>query len=685
MADAPIVQPGLDDLAGEAAVLRIYRQAFAVLAREAEKMILTPQLLDVDEAIFRAFAAAGSDGLTEEQVRNACRRFPEAIVSRRFEVLKAYGAVSKVFERPNERYYRAAFAPYIMLLFLRRIAERGGQSELHELLSMEHRNVSAPAATADDGRASAARLTQVFRTRTSGAWEGAFNCSIQDPEAFWGEAGDAIHWDKRWDKVLDDSRAPFYRWFSGGQLNTCFNALDLHVETGRADQAALIYDSPVTNQSKTFTYRELRDTVAKFAGALAQLGVGKGDRVVIYMPMVPEAAVAMLGCARLGAVHSVVFGGFASRELSVRIDDATPKAIVSASCGIEGKRILPYKPLLDEALRLAHHKPEKTIILQRPMEHAELVAGRDLDWDEAMAAANPHDCVSVAATDPLYVLYTSGTTGQPKGVVRDNGGHAVALKWTMKNIYGLDPGDVWWTASDVGWVVGHSYIVYAPLLHGNTTVLYEGKPVGTPDAGAFWRVISQHKVKTMFTAPTAFRVIKKEDPTLEFKKKYDLSNFKALFLAGERCDPDTWRWAASNLNVPVIDHWWQTETGWAICANCIGIEQLPVKPGSPTKAVPGMDVRVVDERNREVERGVVGALVIKLPLPPGTFPTLWNNDEGFVESYLTAYPGYYKTADAGYMDEDDYVFVMSRTDDIINVSGHRLSTGGLEEVLFFAP
>jgi propionyl-CoA synthetase len=527
--------------------------------------------------------------------------------------------------------------------------------------------------------------TRTSARRTSGAWEDAFNRSIQDPEAFWGEAGDAIHWYKRWDKVLDDSRAPFYRWFTGGQLNTCFNALDRHVETGRANQTALIYDSPVTNQCKAFTYRELRDTVAQFAGALAQLGVGKGDRVVIYMPMVPEVVVAMLGCARLGAVHSVVFGGFASRELAVRIDDARPKVIVSASCGIEGKRVIPYKPLLDEALRLAHHKPEKTIILQRPMELAELVAGRDLDWDEVVAAANPHDCVPVAATDPLYILYTSGTTGQPKGVVRDNGGHAVALKWTMKNIYGVDPGDVFWAASDVGWVVGHSYIVYAPLLHGSTTVLYEGKPVGTPDAGAFWRVISEHKVKALFTAPTAFRVIKKEDPTLKFKKKYDLSNFRTLFLAGERCDADTLTWAASNLDVPVIDHWWQTETGWSICANCIGIEQLPVKPGSPTKPVPGMDVRVVDEQNREVKRGDVDALVIKLPLPPGTLPTLWNNDEGFLKAYLTDYPGYYKTADAGYMDEDGYVFVMSRTDDIINVCGHRLSTGCMEEVLSAHP
>jgi len=517
-------------------------------------------------------------------------------------------------------------------------------------------------------------------TRTSSAWQAAFDRSIQNPEAFWGEAGAGIHWYKKWDQVLDKSRAPFYRWFTGGQLNTCYNALDRHVENGRASQTALIYDSPVTNQSKAFTYRELRDTVARFAGALVQQGVGKGDRVVIYLPMVPEAAVAMLACARLGAVHSVVFGGFASRELAVRIDDAKPKAVVSASCGIEGKRILPYKPLLDEALRLAHHKPDKTIILQRPMEQAELVAGRDLDWYEAVAAAKPHDCVPVAATDPLYILYTSGTTGQAKGVVRDNGGHAVALNWTMKNIYGLDPGDVFWTASDVGWVVGHSYIVYGPLLHGNTTVLYEGKPVGTPDAGAFWRVISQHKVKTMFTAPTAFRAIKKEDPTLELKK-YELSNFKALFLAGERCDPDTLNWAVDKLHVPVIDHWWQTETGWAICANCLGIERLPVKPGSPTKPVPGMDVRVVNDRNGEVKRGDVGALVIKLPLPPGTFPTLWNNDEGFLKSYLNTYPGYYKTADAGYMDEDGYVFVMSRTDDIINVAGHRLSTGGIEEVL----
>jgi propionyl-CoA synthetase len=519
---------------------------------------------------------------------------------------------------------------------------------------------------------------------TTGALQAAFNRSIQDPQAFWAEAANAIHWYKMWDKVLDDSRAPFYRWFTGGQLNTCYNALDLHVEAGRADQAALIYDSPVTNQIKTFTYRELRDTVARFAGALAQQGVAKGDRVVIYMPMVPEAVIAMLACARLGAVHSVVFGGFASHELAVRIDDAKPKIIVSASCGVEGQRILPYKPLLDEAIRLGHHKPEKCIILQRPMDRAELLPGRDLDWNE-VAAAQPHDCIPVAATDPLYILYTSGTTGKAKGVVRDNGGHAVALKWTMKNIYGVDPGDVYWAASDVGWVVGHSYIVYAPLLHGNTTILFEGKPVGTPDAGAFWRVISQHKAKALFTAPTAFRAIKKEDPSLELKRKYDLSHFKTLFLAGERCDPDTLQWAHNNLNVPVIDHWWQTETGWAICANCMGIEPLPVKPGSPTKPAPGMDVYVLDALGHEAKRGEVGALVIKLPLPPGTSPTLWNNDQGFLDSYLTSFPGYYKTADAGFMDDDGYVFVMSRTDDIINVAGHRLSTGGIEEVLAAHP
>ena len=515
----------------------------------------------------------------------------------------------------------------------------------------------------------------------AGTFEQVYAHAKADPEGFWAAAAEALDWDKKWDKVLDDSAAPFYRWFPGGRLNTCHNALDRHVENGRADQLALIHDSPVTGKVKTFTYRELRDDVALFAGALAARGVRHGDRVIIYMPMVPEAAIAMLACARLGAVHSVVFGGFAANELAVRIDDCTPRVIVSASCGIEGSRVIAYKPLLDEAIDLATHKPEFCIILQRPEERAGMIDGRDADWRAASAAAEPHPCVSVAATDPLYILYTSGTTGQPKGVVRDNGGHAVALHWTMKNIYGVEPGEAFWAASDVGWVVGHSYIVYAPLLHGNTTLLYEGKPVGTPDAGAFWRVISEHKVAAMFTAPTAFRAIRKEDPRGERIGDYDLSHFRTLFLAGERTDPDTLHWAEDKLGVPVIDHWWQTETGWSICANCIGIEQLPIKEGSPTKPVPGMDVRVVDENNQEVKAGVIGALVIKLPLPPGTFPSLWNAKERFIEAYLEEFPGYYKTADAGYIDEDGYVYVMARTDDIINVAGHRLSTGGMEEVL----
>ncbi len=505
--------------------------------------------------------------------------------------------------------------------------------------------------------------------------------SISDPDGFWAEAAEQIHWYRRWDRVLDDRNPPFYRWFTGGELNTCYNCLDRHVENGRAEQLALIYDSPITDTLKTFTYRELRDRVARFAGALAALGVGKGDRVVIYMPMVPQAAVAMLACARLGAIHSVVFGGFAANELAVRIDDAAPKVIVSASCGIEPGRVVAYKPLLDRAIELASHKPGHCIILQRPMERAELLPGRDLDWKEAMDAAEPAPCVPVAATDPLYILYTSGTTGEPKGVVRDNGGHAVALQWSMTHIYGVQPGEVYWAASDVGWVVGHSYIVYGPLLNGNTTVLFEGKPVGTPDAGVFWRVIAEHQVRVMFTAPTAFRAIKKEDPDGALLARHDLSGFRTLFLAGERTDPDTLHWAEDKLGVPVIDHWWQTETGWAICANCIGIEPLPVKPGSPTRPVPGMDVRVVDEHNQELAAGEIGALVIRLPLPPGTFPTLWNADQRFIESYLSEFPGYYKTADAGYIDEDGYVFVMSRTDDIINVAGHRLSTGAMEEVL----
>ena len=509
--------------------------------------------------------------------------------------------------------------------------------------------------------------------------------SLSDPDAFWAEAAGDVHWYKTWDAVLDSSKKPFYRWYPGAELNTCYNALDIHVDNGRGDQAALIYDSPVTDTIKTFSYRELRDKVALFAGVLAAQGVTKGDRVIVYMPMIPQAVVAMLACARLGAVHSVVFGGFASNELAVRIDDALPKVIVSASCGIEPGRIVEYKPLLDNAIELASHKPEKCIIVQRAAMQAELISGRDLDWKEQMRSATPHDCVAVAATDPLYILYTSGTTGEPKGVVRDNGGHVVALKWSMRNIYGVEPGEVYWAASDVGWVVGHSYIVYAPLFNGNTTVLYEGKPVGTPDAGAFWRVIAQHKVTVMFTAPTAFRAIKKEDPEGKLIGDYDLSDFRTLFLAGERTDPDTLQWAEQKLGVPVIDHWWQTETGWSICANCIGIEPLPIKQGSPTKAVPGMDVRVLDEHAQPVKPGDVGALVIKLPLPPGTFPTLWNAEERYVEAYLAEFPGYYKTADAGYIDEDGYVFVMSRTDDIINVAGHRLSTGAMEEVLAAHP
>ncbi|MEE8225539.1 MAG: propionyl-CoA synthetase, partial [Kiloniellales bacterium] len=514
-----------------------------------------------------------------------------------------------------------------------------------------------------------------------GRYDEVHDRSISDKAGFWGEVAEAITWDKKWDRVLDESGAPFYRWFSGGILNTCYNALDRHVEAGRGEQAALIYDSPVTDTVRSYSYAELTDRVARFAGAMAAQGVQKGDRVIVYMPMVPEAAIAMLACARLGAIHSVVFGGFAANELAIRIDDSKPKMIVSASCGVEPGRVVAYKPLLDQAIELAEFKPEHCIILQREMEPAPLLPGRDLDWEEAVAAAAPHDCVPVAATDPLYILYTSGTTGQPKGVVRDNGGHAVALAWTMKNIYNVDPGEVYWAASDVGWVVGHSYIVYAPLLHGCTTVLYEGKPVGTPDPGAFWRVISQHGVSTLFTAPTAFRAIRQQDPEGVFIDKYDLSGFRTLYLAGERCDPDTLYWAEEKLKVPVIDHWWQTETGWAIAANCLGIEQLPVKAGSPTRSAPGWDLQVLDGKAQPVARGDIGAIVAKLPLPPGTFPTLWQADERYQTSYLSSYPGYYETGDAGYIDEDGYVYVMARTDDIINVAGHRLSTGGMEEVL----
>jgi propionyl-CoA synthetase len=516
-----------------------------------------------------------------------------------------------------------------------------------------------------------------------------YRSSLEHPQQFWAEAAEAIDWERRWQRVLDDSRPPFYRWFAGARLNTCWNALDRHVAAGRGERIALIWDSPVTGAVERFTYREMRDRVARVAGMLAGLGVKAGDRVLIYMPMVPEAAMAMLACARIGAVHSVVFGGFAAHELATRIDDARPRVILLASCGIEVNRVVPYKPLLDAAVAEARTKPEACVVLQRPMCRAELAPGRDHDWQELEAAARPADPVPVAATDPLYILYTSGTTGVPKGVVRDNGGHAVALAWSMRNIYGVAQDEVFWTASDVGWVVGHSYIVYGPLIHGCTSVMYEGKPVGTPDAGAFWRVIDEHDVKVFFTAPTAFRAIKREDPDGKLIRARDLSRFRALFLAGERADPPTVAWAEEVLGVPVIDHWWQTETGWPIGANCLGIERLPVKHGSCTRAVPGWDVRVLEadpvgEAN-ELKPGEIGALAIKLPLPPGALPTLWQQDERFVQSYLSAYPGYYQTADAGVIDEDGYIHVMTRTDDIINVAGHRLSTGGIEEVVAAHP
>jgi propionyl-CoA synthetase len=481
--------------------------------------------------------------------------------------------------------------------------------------------------------------------------------------------------------VLDGSNAPFYRWFTGGELNTCYAALDHHVENGRAAQPALIYDSPVTGTRRTFTYRELLDAVARFAGVLTTLGVGQGDRVVIYMPMTPEALVAMYACARIGAIHSVVFGGFASHELAVRIEDAAPKVVVSASCGIEIKRIVEYKPLLDRALELSRHQPAHCITLQRPEHRCELNAPRDLDWHELMSNAQPAGWVPVAATDPLYILYTSGTTGIPKGVVRDNGGHAVALKWSMENVYGIQPGEVFWAAADIGWAVGHSYTVYAPLLHGCTTVMYEGKPVGTPDPGEFWRVIEQYGVRALFTAPTAIRSIKREDPDGEYFRRHDLSGMRALFLAGERLDPDTYHWARALLQRPVIDHWWQTETGWPVAANCMGLEPMPFKPGSPTRPVPGYQVEVLDEDGRAVLPNREGAVAIRLPLPPGTLPTLWQNDERYHETYLTRYPGYYLTGDGGYVDEDGYLFIMGRIDDIIIVAGHNLSTGSMEQAL----
>lgn len=506
-----------------------------------------------------------------------------------------------------------------------------------------------------------------------------------DPQAFWAGIAEDIVWQRRWTRVLDDSQAPLYRWFAGAQLNTCYNALDRHFEGGRADQPALIYDSPVTGSVRRYSYRELRDAVARFAGVLRDLGVTRGDRVVIYMPMVPEAAIGMLACARIGAVHSVVFGGFAAPELAKRIADAAPKVVLSASCGIEPGRVIAYKPLLDEALKLAGLTELRCVILQRPQLSAALTAGRDLDWHEASAAAAPADCVPVAATDPLYVLYTSGTTGKPKGVVRDNGGHAVALRWSMQAVYGMKPGDVWWAASDVGWVVGHSYIVYAPLLAGCTTVLYEGKPVGTPNAGAYWRVIAEHGVNALFTAPTAFRAIKKEDSRGEWVSRYDLSKFRTLFLAGERCDPDTIDWAGRMLNVPVIDNWWQTELGWPAVSNCMGVEQLPIKPGSASVPVPGFNIEVLDENGAPAAADVIGNVAIRLPLPPGALPTLWHNDEGYIKNYLSRYPGYYLAGDAGYFDADGYLWVMSRIDDVINVAGHRLSTGEMEEVLAAHP
>ena len=512
-------------------------------------------------------------------------------------------------------------------------------------------------------------------------YDAVFSQSINDPEKFWAEAAKGIDWYKECDKVLDSSNPPFYRWFTGGKMNTCYNAVDRHVANGRADQAAIIYDSPVTDTITKITYRELQEKVATFAGGLLSLGVKKGDTVVIYLPMIPEAAVAMLACARIGAIHSVVFGGFAPHELAVRIDHAQPKVLLTASGAIEGPKTLEYMPIVNSALDLSVHEVNNVVVFQRNFVTAEMKEGRDIDWQELVSKNNPVDCVELEATDPLYILYTSGTTGMPKGVLRDNGGHAVALTWTMKAVYNIDPGDVWWSASDVGWVVGHSYIVYAPLLIGATSIFYEGKPIGTPDAGAFWRVISQHSVKTLFTAPTAFRAIKKEDPNGEFLKKYDISCFECLYLAGERLDPDTYHWSVELLGVPVIDHWWQTETAWAIAANCRGIEEFPIKPGSPTKPVPGYDVRILDNECYEVEPGKEGNIVVKLPLPPGTLITLWRNDERFIKSYMSTFPGYYETSDGGYMDEDGYLYVMGRMDDVINIAGHRLSTGAMEEVI----
>jgi propionyl-CoA synthetase len=502
-----------------------------------------------------------------------------------------------------------------------------------------------------------------------------------DPEAFWMEAAEAIDWTRKPTRALDDSNPPFYRWFADAEANTCWNAVDRHVERGRGEQPAVIYDSPVTGKKRTITFAELRDLTARLAGALSARGIGRGDRVIIYMPMVPETIVAMLACARLGAIHSVVFGGFAAHELAVRVDDAKPKAILSASCGIEPGRTVAYKPLLDRAIQMAKHKPDFCVIVQREQQPCELTPGRDIEWGDFQQGATPADCVPIGGAEPLYILYTSGTTGQPKGVVRPSGGHMVALYWSMKHVYGMEPGEAYWAASDVGWVVGHSYIVYAPLLYGCTTILFEGKPVGTPDAGVFWRIVAEHNVRALFTAPTAFRAIRREDPGGEFIRKYDLSGFRTLFLAGERADPATIEWAQEKLQVPVIDHWWQTETAWAIAANPVGIELLPVKLGSPSVPMPGYDVRALDESGRPMPAGGLGSIAVKLPLPPGCLSTLWNADDRFVRAYLSRFPGYYETGDAGMIDEDGYVSIMARTDDVINVAGHRLSTGAMEEVL----
>jgi len=514
-----------------------------------------------------------------------------------------------------------------------------------------------------------------------GSYKEIYQRASEKPQEFWAQAAEDLIWQKKWQKVLDDKNSPFNTWFAGGKINTCYNALDRHVEAGSSDRVALIYDSPLAATKEKITYLELRDRVAAFSGVLKKYGVEYGDRVVIYMPMIPETVVAMLACSRIGAIHSVVFGGFASNELAKRIDDAKPKLIVSASCGLEPGKVVEYKPLLDGAISLSKNKPDYCIIVQRDMHQAELNEKRDIDWQDAHNKVTPADCVEVEATDPVYILYTSGTTGVPKGVVRPTAGHLVSLKWSMKNIYGVDPGEVYWAASDVGWVVGHSYIVYAPLFHGCTTVLYEGKPVGTPDAGAFWRVISEHQVACMFTAPTAIRAIKKEDPDGKLIREFKLDCLKSQFLAGERCDPDTLEWTEKMLKVPVVDHWWQTETGWPIASNCLGIELLDIKPGSPTCAVPGWKIDVLDESCKPVPPGEIGAISLKLPLPPGSLPTLWQNDKRFVDSYLTKYPGYYETGDAGIIDQDGYLHVLSRTDDIINVAGHRLSTGGMEQVL----